>query len=179
MSKGKKKRKRRVAIFIDGLNMMNRLRESGWPDLVDVQYLAERLAGNRRLVVCHYCVARPNKVQLGDKRYWTEINYLQKVEKQPRVEVHYGYMVRHGKWIEKKVDVLLATKMVLMGCMDQYHTAILVTADGDLVPAVEAVVGLGKRVETLLFTKSKAYVGELVKVSSLQPNARASYFRPL
>ncbi len=170
----------RVAVFIDGLNMRNRLRESGWPVYIDVEHLAKRLAGGRQLVTCYLAVGAPNKKQLGAKRYWSEVSYYQKVEQQPSVEVAYGYMVKRGnRWTEKKVDVLVATKMVALACSNQFDTAVLVSADGDLVPAVETVVAFGKRVETLVFTKSDAYIGNLIKVSTSQRNARLSHFQAL
>ena len=170
----------RVALFVDGLNMRNRLRESGWPEFVDVAHLGQRLAGNRNLVICHYCVGRPELNQLGNKKYWSEIRYYTMLEKQSGMQVQYGYMVKRGqRWVEKRVDVLIASKMIEGACRNQYDVAILVTADGDLVPAVESVVALGKKVELLVFTKASAYSGNLVKVSSLHRSARKSHFVPL
>ncbi len=170
----------RVAVFIDGLNIRNRLRESGWPEFVDIQYLANRLTGNRKLVGCYLAVGSPNKRQLGQTRYWKELQYYQRIEKQPSVTVDYGYMVKRGsKWTEKKIDVFIATRMVAMACSNQIDAVILVTADGDLVPAVETVVSLGKKVETIVFTRSNAYVGNLIRVSTSQRNARPSHFIPL
>jgi uncharacterized LabA/DUF88 family protein len=48
---------------------------------------------------------------------------------------------------EKGIDVLLAIDMVMGAFRDEYDTAVVVSADTDLVPAVEAVLALGKRVE--------------------------------
>ena len=166
-----------MAVFIDGLNMRNRLRESGWPELIDVRHLCERLAGNRELVACYFCIGAPNIQHLGKKRYWREIGYLRALEAQKGVTVEYGYMVkRNHRWQEKKVDSLITTKMTIGAATDEYDTAVLITADGDIVPPVEAVVKIGKRVETLVFTKAQAYVGQLVAVSTVQRNARQSHF---
>lgn len=49
---------------------------------------------------------------------------------------------------EKGVDVMLAVDMVDMARTDAYDTAVVFSADTDLLPALEAVVGIGKRVET-------------------------------
>ena len=49
---------------------------------------------------------------------------------------------------EKGVDVMLALDLVEMARTGALDTAIVFSADSDLLPAVEQVVGLGRRVET-------------------------------
>ena len=49
---------------------------------------------------------------------------------------------------EKGVDVMLAVDMVDMARTDAYDTAVVFSADTDLLPALEAAVEIGKRVET-------------------------------
>ncbi len=48
--------------------------------------------------------------------------------------------------VEKAVDVLLAVEMVSLARRDEYDVAYLLSADGDLTPAVEEVRGCGKKV---------------------------------
>ncbi len=48
---------------------------------------------------------------------------------------------------EKGIDVLIAIDMVMGAVRDEYDVAVLVSADTDLVPALEAVLMLDKRVE--------------------------------
>jgi len=48
--------------------------------------------------------------------------------------------------VEKAVDVQLALDMVIMAERDEYDTAYLLSADGDLTPAVEFVRSSGRRV---------------------------------
>lgn len=48
---------------------------------------------------------------------------------------------------EKGIDVLIAIHMVMGAQQDEYDTAVLVSADTDLIPAIEAVLDLGKRCE--------------------------------
>lgn len=52
---------------------------------------------------------------------------------------------------QKGVDVDLATDMVLFACRGYYDTAILVSGDGDFIPAVEKVKDMGERVEVACF----------------------------
>jgi uncharacterized LabA/DUF88 family protein len=48
--------------------------------------------------------------------------------------------------VEKAVDVALAVDMVRMADRNEYDVAYLLAADGDYTPAVEAVMGAGKKV---------------------------------
>jgi uncharacterized LabA/DUF88 family protein len=52
---------------------------------------------------------------------------------------------------QKGVDVRIAIDMLFYGSTDKYDTAILVSGDSDLVPAVEAVKSYGKHVELAFF----------------------------
>lgn len=56
---------------------------------------------------------------------------------------------RPTKWEarEKGIDVMVAIDMVMGAVNDEYDVAVLMSADTDLVPAMEAVLALGKRVE--------------------------------
>ena len=62
---------------------------------------------------------------------------------------------------EKGVDVHLAVQMLEHAFDNQYDTAILVSQDGDFVPAVEAVRRLHKRVENADFpTRLPSYLSK-------------------
>lgn len=56
---------------------------------------------------------------------------------------------------EKGIDVLLAVDMVKGALRDSYDVAVLVSADTDLLPAVEAVLDDGKRVEVVSWRPDK------------------------
>ena len=64
------------------------------------------------------------------------------------------------QYTEKRVDVSIAVDMVTMAYSGQYDVAYLLSADGDFVPAVEAVKEFGKKV----FAASPASGYELGKV---------------
>ena len=49
---------------------------------------------------------------------------------------------------EKGVDVMMALSIAIGAIKDWYDVAVVVSADTDLVPAMEEVVAVGKRVET-------------------------------
>ena len=94
--------------------------------------------------------------------------------------VRYGYMVHRKKeWQEKQVDVWLASEMITQASNNAYDIAILVTADTDLVPAVDhARMHHDKGVELVVFPKSIVNVTQLVRAANSTTTARRSWFRP-
>lgn len=58
-------------------------------------------------------------------------------QNEPKQCDHCGHSNFHPQ--EKKTDVNIATNLICDGLVDKYDTAILVTADSDVVPAIEAV----------------------------------------
>lgn len=59
--------------------------------------------------------------------------------------------------MEKGVDVKLAVEMIENALSDNYDTAIIISGDGDFVPAVDLVKKQGKHVELALVQGQKAY----------------------
>ncbi|GIS30707.1 MAG: hypothetical protein Ct9H90mP2_10900 [Dehalococcoidia bacterium] len=67
------------------------------------------------------------------------------MEKIDNLEVKLGiWKEQNGSIVEKGVDVLLATDLVLNSVKNKYDTAIIVSGDGDFFPAIEAVKKEGK-----------------------------------
>jgi uncharacterized LabA/DUF88 family protein len=173
----------RVAVFIDGLNTMFRLRESNWEESFDVAYLAQRLAKNRILTGTFYFRAVPSMPPLEPSQYWKEVRHLDRVDAQLwelyARKVRLGYMApRHWGWQEKQTDVWLASEMITQARENTYDIAILVTADTDLVPAVYHVRLLRKGVELAVFPKAHPLVTQLVQAASSTTTVRRSFIRP-
>jgi uncharacterized protein (TIGR00288 family) len=57
----------------------------------------------------------------------------------------------------KEDDIHLAVDMVKLAYNDAYDTAILVSSDGDFVPAIQAVKERGKNVENIGFENKFSY----------------------
>lgn len=174
----------RVSVFVDGLNVMFRLRECGWAEFFDVGHFARRVAGGRTLTGVFYFRTRPSIPPIkSEEQYWAEVQHVQRIEGQVKDEfgryVRFGYMVeRWYGWEEKKTDVWLASQMVHDAAADAYDVAALATADADLVPAVEFARILGKEVELIVFPRAKPDISELLEHASWVKPARASFFRP-
>jgi hypothetical protein len=70
---------------------------------------------------------------------------------QPITFDHLGQPVEWDKGREKGIDVLLALHLVLGAIRDEYDVAILFSGDTDLVPAIDEVLAVGKRVENAVW----------------------------
>src|SRR3989344_4882929 len=69
-----------------------------------------------------------------------------------------GFIIERGKIVydheirEKGVDVKIAIDIVIDGIEDKYDTAIIVSSDTDLIPAIKYVQSKGKKVEYIGFS---------------------------
>ncbi len=145
----------RVAVFIDGANLYNRLRERGWPANVDIARFAARLVGQRTFAGAWYYNVSPPPEYPGHRAAAQE-RYYSRIEASAGVTFSRGFLQRrvvdgHVVYEEKGVDVSLVVDMLTGAFKDAYDTAILVSSDGDFKPAVEAVRREGKRVEYVYF----------------------------
>ena len=61
-------------------------------------------------------------------------------------EIGFGHMLKTDKYHEKGVDVLMAVDLLVGAYENIYDTAILVSGDGDFVPAIQRVQKLNKKV---------------------------------
>ena len=153
----------RVAVFVDGANFYNRLRQCEWPTRVDVGAFAQRLAGNRDLIgVWYYNVSPPS--DRPAEQIARQERYYSRIRENPLVRFTLGFLQRRlveGRAVyeEKGVDVSLVVDLLTGAFRDEYDVAIVVSSDGDFKPAVEAVRAIGKRVEYIFFpgtTRSSA-----------------------
>jgi len=66
--------------------------------------------------------------------------------------VERGYIMHNDdRFYEKGVDVKIAVDILVGAYEDEYDTAVLISSDTDLVPAIEKVRLLGKRIEYVGF----------------------------
>jgi len=114
-----------------------------------------------------YYYNAPRKQEDGTEQYKAQQRFLDSLHQTPYLEVKLGRLEKRDKsfecqhcnrhceittYVEKGVDIALATDMLKFATDNIYDTAILVTGDGDFAMAVYAVKDLGKNVEN-------AYVG--------------------
>ncbi len=148
----------RVAIFIDGANMFH---ASNYLKLkIDYRKLIEILRKDRWLLRAYFYTGIPADRNLPPEIYQQfkkQQNFLNelsnigiKVKTMPLKRTPEGF-------IEKGIDILLATDMVSLAFRNAYDTAVLVSGDSDYVPVVEEIQALGKRVENATFKRESSF----------------------
>jgi len=148
----------RVAIFIDGANMFH---ASNYLKLkIDYRKLIQILRRDRWLLRAYFYTGipadrnLPQEIYQQFKRQQSFLNELSnigiKVKTMPLKRTPEGF-------IEKGIDILLATDMVSLAFRNAYDTAILVSGDSDYVPVVEEIQSLGKRVENATFRRESSF----------------------
>ena len=160
-----------MIVYIDGFNLYFGLRDSGlrrcyWLDLR--QLAVNLLLPGQQLVFTKYFTARisggmaddaPARRTALDAKRKRQSNYLEALATLPDFRVYQGHYL--GKPVscrscgsswrtheEKMTDVQIATELLLDAFNDRFDTALIVSADSDLLPPIRAVKAQfrGKRI---------------------------------
>ncbi len=143
---------RRVISYIDGFNLYYGLKESGWHRYLwlDLHALASSLIlPEQDLVHTKYFTSRIVKPDGKRKRQST---YLEALESHcgARLKMYFGHY-QSDPWMcrscgaveqvpsEKKTDVNIAVEIMTDAFGNSFDTALIITADSDLIPPVLAV----------------------------------------
>jgi uncharacterized LabA/DUF88 family protein len=161
-----------VAVYIDGGNTYRRLKELGIPQKfarVDYSAFVEHLVGERSLVSKRYYIGIVRNVdgsEKAEKMVKNQQKFLDSL-KTEGFEIKYGrIMYDDGKIREKGVDVKLAVDLV-MGAVDNiYDTAIVISSDTDLIPAIKYVRKAKKKNVEYIGFGSNPSIG-MIKESSV------------
>ncbi len=146
------KKKNKVMIFIDGSNLYHVLiKNCGRSDLKFLDF-ANKLTGTKRSLekIYYYNVRQElqGKIKIPEEQQ----KFLTSLRKIPKLEVKLGiWKEQNGSIVEKGVDVMLATDLVLHAVKNNFDTAIIVSGDGDFFPAMETAKKEGKRIEVAAF----------------------------
>src|SRR3989344_3727756 len=147
----------RVVIFIDGGNFYRKIRDSEIiPKGIRFDYVlfAEYLARGRFVVSKNYyigVVRNHDGSEKSQKMIESQQKLLSGLENDG-YEIKRGRIVYDNKIREKGVDVQIAIDLVIGAAENKYDTAIIVSSDTDLIPAIKYVRSKGKRVEYVGFS---------------------------
>lgn len=151
----------RVFIIIDGNNFYHRLKEVELKNLLDFNYekFIQFLIGKRNLVLKKYYIGAIRTEEGNPKSYelWRNQRILLgKLQKQGW-QIGLGHMLKTDDYHEKGVDVLIAVDLLIGAYEDKYDTVILVSSDTDLIPAIDKVRLMKKKIEYIGFSHKPSY----------------------
>ena len=156
------KKDKRVAIFIDGGNFYQRIRQDGLiPKGTRFDYVkfAEFLARGRNISTKSYyigIVRNHDGTEKSQKMVESQQKLFSGLEND-------GYQIKRGKIVydnkirEKGVDVQIAIDLVIGVAENSYDTAIVVSSDTDLIPAIKYIRSKGKMVEYVGFSHTPSF----------------------
>ena len=156
--------KKRVAIFIDGSNLYFKLKTSGVKNILKFNYrqLSKWLTRNRKIVYAGYYVGvirAKTDDKKGQKLRRGQINLFNFLQsKSQQFIIRKGYIMHNdGVYHEKGVDVQLAVDILIGAYENSYDTAIVISSDTDLIPAIEKAKKLGKEIEHIGFAHQPSF----------------------
>ncbi len=145
-------------VFIDAMNLYESLQAMGADTKLDYHKFSLKLAGNHRRLIRSYVYTGSYEQTRDPDKYKQQMKFFNKVHAMPFVMLKTRpLMARGGTYIQKGVDTLIATDMVTMAFLGHYDVAILVSGDGDLAPAVDAVKAAGKQIIVAASYRSRSY----------------------
>jgi len=145
-------KKERVAVYIDGGNTYRRLKDMNIPEKstrFDFSALVKHLVGDRELISKRYYVGvvkNFDESEKGDKMVKGQQSFLNGLTEQG-FEIKFGRIMYDGGAIrEKGVDVKLSVDLVVGAVDNIYDTAIVISSDTDLIPAIKYIRKAKKKV---------------------------------
>lgn len=167
--------KQRVKVFIDGSNFYHYCKNIGIPSYprFDFEKFIQSLVGNRKLVGKSYYIGeiKAKGQTKKAKKMMAEQMKLFSYLKKNKWKINKGYLLKSsGRYHEKGVDVKLALDIALGAVDNIYDTAILISSDTDILPAVEQAYLRKKSIEYVGFSNmpSRAMVVKCRKARLLK-----------
>lgn len=168
---------RRVMIFIDGSNLYHVLKQNTDKHDLDYKRFSEKLTGDRELIRTYYYNIRqesPDNPKLAEN----QDRFLKALYETAYLEVKLGiWKARGGTMVEKGVDVMIASDLIMHAYEDHYDVAILVSGDADFYPALQAVKDIGKQVEVAAFDSNLS--AEAARLADVVTKFNNDYFEDL
>lgn len=178
----------RVCVFIDGSNFYHSCRETLGRTDVNLGAFAELVVGPQRELVRTYYYTTQLPPDAEESARAAQQRFLSNLHRIAYFEVRLGRLVKREikceacgdvrwKYQEKGVDMRIGVDLLALASKNLYEVAILVSGDGDLKDAVQAVKDLGKHVEVAVFDAGRAR--ELAQVADVVRELDPAEIRPL
>ena len=158
--------KMKCSIFIDGNNFYHGLRYLYGKDKslkkFDFSKFINFLAKGREIVDIFYYNAQLDKSK-NIQKFESQKEFFDKLIKIPQLRLILCKLLKRKikgtdkyYYVLKEDDIHMAVDIVESACYNKFDTAILVSGDGDFVPAVESVQKGKKTVENIYFKNSSS-----------------------
>ena len=152
----------RVFIIIDGSNFYHRLKELKLFNLLSFDYekFSQFLLGKRNTAVKKYYIGaiREERNNSKSKELMRGQRILTGKLQKYGWKIEFGHMLKNNNaYHEKGVDVLMATDLLIGAYENLYDTAILISSDTDLIPALAKVRLMKKKIEYIGFSHKPSY----------------------
>lgn len=152
----------KVAIYIDGSNLYYKLKDLKIENTTEFNYrgLSEFLARGRQIISIRYYVGavkvKNNSTKASIMRQEQQ-RLFSNLENQ-NIWIKRGYLMENnGKFHEKGVDVKIATDMLIGAYENYYDTAIIISSDTDLIPAIKHIKYRNKGIEYIGFSHAPSF----------------------
>ncbi|MCY4448774.1 MAG: NYN domain-containing protein [Chloroflexi bacterium] len=143
----------RVAVYIDGLNLYQGLKQQRWQRYywLDLRLLSLRLLrADQQLVAVRYFTAVVRPVPHDADKPKRQGTYLEALATLPDLHIHYGYHLAKRRrcphcgaieqtYEEKMTDVNIAVELLGDAQDDLFDTALVISGDGDLAGPVRTI----------------------------------------
>ncbi len=178
----------KVCVFIDGSNFYKSCQRNLGRTDVNLSSFAQMLVGPTRDLVRTYYYTCPLPPDADPTKIASQQKFFNALNRAPYLEVRLGKLVtredecaschvKHSRYQEKGIDMRIGVDMLALASKNNYDVAVLVTGDGDLREAVQAVKDLGKHVEVATFRIGRS--DELVQVSDVLTELTLTTMTPL
>lgn len=165
----------RVAIFIDEGYLNKALESLGRPRL-DYGRFIEAIQGDMPLLrtYYYYCMPYQSPTPTPEERnmYQAKLSFVRYLSRLPRFELRQGRLIKRGtEYVQRRVDIMLASDLVRLSVGGQIKEAVLVAGDSDFVPAIAIAKDAGVLV-TLCYAPGAAHDELLDACDELVPISR-------
>ncbi len=156
----------RVSVFIDGNNLYHGLRNLYGKDKslkkFNFQEFINFLIKNDKLIDVFYYNAQLDKSK-NPKKFLSQKEFFDKLEKIKNLKLILCKLLKRKiprtpdfYYVLKEDDIHMAVDIVEGACDNKFDKAILISGDGDFVPAVKSVKNRNKKIINIYFRKSSS-----------------------
>ncbi|QVV90545.1 NYN domain-containing protein [Methanospirillum sp. J.3.6.1-F.2.7.3] len=151
----------RSAVFIDGAYLIKLLESDFSGARIDLEKVSDQVCLDSERFRTYYYDCMPyqsNPPTEEERERTSRMNkFIAKISNLPRFQVKLGKLGKIGtEYVRKRIEVLMSVDIVQLSWSKNIGTIIIISGDGDLVPAVTAARDAGVLVK-LWYTRSSIH----------------------